>query len=82
MALYVNTKPFWISHHYFFLTMTVLIIALIIALLLSNYDCLDYCDDCLDYCDDLGAAKEEFHAEVDEPAEQAEHEHQLAFNDY
>jgi len=31
---------------------------------------------------DLGAAKEEFHAEVEEPAEQAEHEHQLAFNDY
>lgn len=31
---------------------------------------------------DLGAAKEEFHAEVDEPEEQDEYEHQQEFNDY
>ena len=31
---------------------------------------------------DLGAAKEEFHAEVDEPEEQDEYEHQQDFNDY
>ncbi|MBL4796709.1 MAG: hypothetical protein JKY50_04810 [Oleispira sp.] len=31
---------------------------------------------------DLGAAKEEFHAEVEEPEEQDEYEHQQEFNDY
>ena len=31
---------------------------------------------------DLGAAKEEFHAEVEEPEEQDEYEHQQDFNDY
>lgn len=31
---------------------------------------------------DLGAAKEEFHAEIDEPAEQDEYQHQQDFNDY
>ena len=31
---------------------------------------------------DLGAAKEEFHAEVDEPADQAEYQHQPEFSDY
>jgi hypothetical protein len=31
---------------------------------------------------DLGAAKEEFHAEVDESAGQGEYEHQQDFNDY
>ncbi|MFT6114267.1 MAG: hypothetical protein ACJA10_001208 [Oleispira sp.] len=30
----------------------------------------------------LGATKEEFHAEVDESAEQAEYQHQQDFNDY
>ncbi len=29
MALYVNTKPFWINHRDFFLTMIVLIIIII-----------------------------------------------------
>lgn len=31
---------------------------------------------------DLGAAKEEFHAEIDEPEEQDEYEHQQDSNDY
>jgi hypothetical protein len=31
---------------------------------------------------DLGAAKEEFHAEIDEPVDHGEYDHQLNLNDY